>query len=309
MKKPLWLPLLLLSLFPLVDAGQASSRTEPACSAPAYHAFDFWLGEWDVFDAADNSLAAHARISRVQDGCALREEFHGIDGGGGESISAWDAAGQVWRQNWVSTRGAIVGIEGKFASGAMVLTGPETGTHSPDLVRGTWTLEAGGVREIGERSIDQGRTWQPWFDLHFRPAASETSGYPSPQAEQDRRMLAALDDEYQAAVKRNDTEAIGRLLPSDFILVNGKGQVFTRADLIAEAKNGTVYEHQDDTNKTIRVYGDTAVVTALLWVKGTDAGKPFDKKVWFSDTYVRTPSGWRYTFGQSSLAPPNPVSL
>jgi ketosteroid isomerase-like protein len=53
------------------------------------------------------------------------------------------------------------------------------------------------------------------------------------------------------------------------------------------------------------VWGDTAVVTALLWVKGKGSdGKPFDRKLWFSDTYVRTPAGWRYVFGQASLPLP-----
>jgi hypothetical protein len=45
-------------------------------------------------------------------------------------------------------------------------------------------------------------------------------------------------------------------------------------------------------------------MTALLTEKGTDEGKPFDKTVWFSDTYRRTPSGWRYVFGQASLPLP-----
>jgi hypothetical protein len=43
------------------------------------------------------------------------------------------------------------------------------------------------------------------------------------------------------------------------------------------------------------------VVTALLWAKGTKEGKPFEYKLWFSDTYVRTAAGWRYVFGQASL--------
>jgi putative component of toxin-antitoxin plasmid stabilization module len=68
----------------------------------------------------------------------------------------------------------------------------------------------------------------------------------------------------------------------------------------------TVYEHQEDTEQTVRVWGDTAVITAKLWEKGTDNEKPFDYAVWFSDTYVRTPSGWKYVFGQSSLPLPKP---
>ena len=55
----------------------------------------------------------------------------------------------------------------------------------------------------------------------------------------------------------------------------------------------------------MRVSGDTAVVTALLRLKGTNEGVPFDRRVWFSDTYVRTPEGWKYFFGQASLRLPD----
>ena len=33
-------------------------------------------------------------------------------------------------------------------------------------------------------------------------------------------------------------------------------------------------------------------------------GKLADRTLWFSDTYVRTAQGWRYAFGQASLALP-----
>jgi hypothetical protein len=65
-----------------------------------------------------------------------------------------------------------------------------------------------------------------------------------------------------------------------------------------------MYEHQEDSDQTVRVWGDTAVVTALLWAKGSEDGKQFEYRLWFSDTYVRTPKGWRYVFGQASLPLP-----
>ena len=46
------------------------------------------------------------------------------------------------------------------------------------------------------------------------------------------------------------------------------------------------------------------MVTALLWLKGMRGTKPFDKRLWFSDVYVRTPNGWRSAFGQASLELP-----
>jgi ketosteroid isomerase-like protein len=124
-------------------------------------------------------------------------------------------------------------------------------------------------------------------------------------AAEDAKAVVALDTEYQAAVKINDAATMERLLADDYILVTGSGKVYTKADLVNEARAGhIVYEHQEDTEQTARTWGDTAVITAKLWMKGTEDGKPFDKTAWFSDTYVRTKAGWRYVFGQSSLALP-----
>jgi ketosteroid isomerase-like protein len=121
-------------------------------------------------------------------------------------------------------------------------------------------------------------------------------------ADEDKKAVAALDTQYQAAVEKNDAATMDRILADDFILVNGKGKTFTKADLLKEARKGTVvYEHQSDAEQTVRAWGDTAVVTAKLWEKGTQDGKPFDYTLWFSDTYVRSPTGWRYVFGQASL--------
>jgi ketosteroid isomerase-like protein len=121
----------------------------------------------------------------------------------------------------------------------------------------------------------------------------------------DRTIVAALDTEYQAAVKSNDAATMGRLLADDFALVTGTGKIFTKADLLRDAQRGQRhYEHQEDTDQTVRTWGNTAVLTAKLWAKGTDDGKPFEFVVWFSDTYVRTPTGWRYSFGQVSLPLP-----
>ena len=125
----------------------------------------------------------------------------------------------------------------------------------------------------------------------------------SPQ--DDAKAVAVLDTEYQAAVKNNDATTMDRILADDFILVTGRGKVYNKADLLKSARDKeAVYEHQEDTEQTVRVWGDTAVITALLWAKGIQEGKAFDYKLWFSDTYVRTPGGWRYVFGQASLPLP-----
>jgi ketosteroid isomerase-like protein len=119
--------------------------------------------------------------------------------------------------------------------------------------------------------------------------------------------VAALDTAYQAAVAHNDAAAMDRILADDFTLVLGNGSAHPKAELLVPARGGDVtYEIQAEEPGTqqVRIWGDTAVVTALLHLKGVNRGKPFDRRLWFSDTYVRTPEGWRYVFGQASLPLP-----
>jgi ketosteroid isomerase-like protein len=118
----------------------------------------------------------------------------------------------------------------------------------------------------------------------------------------DQKAVAALDSEYQLAVKNNDADTMNRILADDFVLVWGNGETHNKTDLLNDARTKRVqYEHNEDTDKTVRVWGNTAVITSKLWVKGVDKGKPFEWHVWFNDTYVRTPSGWRYVDGFASL--------
>jgi ketosteroid isomerase-like protein len=135
--------------------------------------------------------------------------------------------------------------------------------------------------------------------LMYSPARGNASGA------DDEKAVAALDGQYQEAVKKNDVATMDRILADDFVLVNGQGQTQTKGDVLKESGRGTIiYEQQDDTNRAVRVWGNTAVVTALLWVKGAEEAKSLDYHLWFSDVYVRTPTGWRYVFGQASLRLP-----
>jgi ketosteroid isomerase-like protein len=127
-------------------------------------------------------------------------------------------------------------------------------------------------------------------------------------SEQDRAEIAAIDIKYQDAVKRNDAAIMAQILHEDFVLVLGTGKTYTRADLLESARTRHItYERQDEDagTQTVRLWGDhTAVVTARLWLKYAADGKSFERRLWFSDTYIRTAQGWRYVFGQASIALP-----
>jgi ketosteroid isomerase-like protein len=121
----------------------------------------------------------------------------------------------------------------------------------------------------------------------------------------DKKAVADLDTRYQAAVEANDAATMDAILADDFVLVLGNGTAQSKSDLIEEARSHKitwVHNVEEPGTQIVRVWGDTAVVTAKLWVKGQEGQRAFDRKLWFSDTYVRTPNGWRYVLGQASLA-------
>jgi ketosteroid isomerase-like protein len=139
-------------------------------------------------------------------------------------------------------------------------------------------------------------------DDSLRSRSERPLDLPKPPRTMDAQTVARLDAVYQAAVKANDVAILNEILADDFVLVTDRGASLTKADLIKEAREKrTIYEHQEveEGTQKVRIWRDTAVVTALLRTKGTRDQNPFDYKVWLNETYVRTPTGWRYVFGQA----------
>src|ERR1700733_4779844 len=132
-----------------VAFGDAPSAKPAYCVAPAYRQFDFWIGDWDVFDI-DNptTKVAHVRVDSILDGCVLREDYAATDGAKGQSFSIFDRSRQVWHQSWVTNHGQMLVIEGGMQGAEMVLSGVD---RTPDgkerRVRGIWKAVDGGVRE------------------------------------------------------------------------------------------------------------------------------------------------------------------
>jgi hypothetical protein len=66
-------------------------------------------------------------------------------------------------------------------------------------------------------------------------------------SEEDRKAVAALDTEFQAAVKRNDAATIDRILHEDMVLVLGDGRTIRRADIVQRAREKSIeYQYQDE---------------------------------------------------------------
>jgi ketosteroid isomerase-like protein len=120
----------------------------------------------------------------------------------------------------------------------------------------------------------------------------------------DIRAVTQLNERYQRAVLEGDAATMDAILADDFVLYSSSGTEHTKKDLLAEARRKDLtFQRNECSNVRVRVWGDTAVLTASLWEAGSDKGTKFDHRVEFADVYVRTPSGWKYVVGHAWPSP------
>ncbi|MHA7871487.1 MAG: hypothetical protein ACX939_03965 [Hyphococcus sp.] len=153
----------ILGVCALSAPATAQSQTPP-CQEDVYRAFDFWLGQWEVF-TPDGKKAGDNVISSQENGCLLLEEWTSVQGGTGQSYNYYDPGMEKWRQVWVSGAATIDYAGGLTDEGAMALEGEiayRNGNTAP--FRGVWTLqEDGSVRQHFTQYDAEKDEWADWF--------------------------------------------------------------------------------------------------------------------------------------------------
>ncbi len=161
--KKISLYLILLGFVSSLPAQSPPPSPTPACQAPEFRQFDFWLGKWKVMDPKGNQ-AGTSEISRQAEGCAIREQWTGASGKGGMSLNYLDPNEQKWHQDWVGADGTILHLQGGLEGKAMVLSGSTKTSKGTLMNRITWTpLANGKVTQEWTTSQDEGKTWQVGF--------------------------------------------------------------------------------------------------------------------------------------------------
>jgi ketosteroid isomerase-like protein len=126
----------------------------------------------------------------------------------------------------------------------------------------------------------------------------------APSAAADEQELKRVESALCEAFRTNDAATVARLLDETYTLTNTRAVVSTRADDIAEVKNGeNQYSEFRNHDTATRLYGDTAVIIGITSIKGVAGGKPFELDVRFTDTYVRRADGWKLAAGHVTRIP------
>jgi ketosteroid isomerase-like protein len=120
-------------------------------------------------------------------------------------------------------------------------------------------------------------------------------------------QIKKMEKERAAAITKGDVKTLESLTADDYTMINRYGQMTTKAQTMGGLRTGetkiTAYE---PTDLVVRVYGDTAVVTGAVDMKGTMAGKDASGKVLFTRVYVKGKDGsWKsVAFQQTPVVKP-----
>jgi ketosteroid isomerase-like protein len=106
--------------------------------------------------------------------------------------------------------------------------------------------------------------------------------------------LVALTHAWDRAMMENDPDAIGRYMADDWTIIGSDGSVGEKATFLALVASGALsHDVMTSEEVQVRVYGDTAVVTARGVSGGQYQGRPFREVERSSCVFVRQQGQWR----------------
>jgi ketosteroid isomerase-like protein len=105
--------------------------------------------------------------------------------------------------------------------------------------------------------------------------------------------IIALEKAWNQAYKIGDTKALDALLDNAIVLVNDDGSVQTKKEFLASVRATNSQEQQvAPESMSVRVFGNTAIASGVMRVKGVEGGKPYMRREQFVDTWVNKGGKW-----------------
>ena len=136
-------------------------------------------------------------------------------------------------------------------------------------------------------------------------SAQHVAVHPRPADSGDQatiREIVDMEQQAREASLRRDPDFSQRALSDDYVAITPLGQVTTKADTISARKSGQLrYDAINVSDMVVRVYGDTAVVTARADVKGHQLGEDFSGPYRYTRVWVRHTGHWQAVSYQATV--------
>jgi ketosteroid isomerase-like protein len=106
--------------------------------------------------------------------------------------------------------------------------------------------------------------------------------------------LFEIERAFADAIVKNDLDGIGRLVAEDWIIIGPDGEIVDRPRFFDVIKSGALaHDVMESEDFRVRVYRDTAVVTATTRTKGKFMGQEFSTRERATDVFIKRDGRWQ----------------
>jgi len=111
--------------------------------------------------------------------------------------------------------------------------------------------------------------------------------------------LLKLEKDFAHAIVNNDAEAIAQFLADEWVIVDPDGGIIDRTPFLGVIKAGTLtHQKMESDDVTVRIYGNSAIVTGLTTSEGKFMGQAFTTHERTTDVFVNQRGQWQCVFTQ-----------
>ncbi len=116
------------------------------------------------------------------------------------------------------------------------------------------------------------------------------------------REIVEMERQAREASLHRDPDFSQRTLADDYVAITPLGTVTTKQDTVSARKSGQLhYDTINVTDMVVRLYGDTAIVTARADVKGHQLGEDFSGPYRYTRVWVRQSGHWQAVSYQATV--------
>jgi ketosteroid isomerase-like protein len=122
------------------------------------------------------------------------------------------------------------------------------------------------------------------------------------QKHESRHEIDQLEDEWRSATLGGDAKTMDSLLADDYMAITAAGTLQSRDETLANLRSGRLHVTTlTITDRKVRFYGTTAVVTSLATIEATNPEGPVTGDYRYTHVYVRNAQGmWKIVSSEAS---------
>ena len=125
---------------------------------------------------------------------------------------------------------------------------------------------------------------------------------PHPQRHDTRHLIDDLEESWRSAVLSSNASALASILSDDYMAITPSGTLQNKDDALSSLRNGHVhFASLTLSDRKVRFYGSTAIVTSLASVEATNSDVPVNGNYRYTHVYARDPQGkWKIVSFEAS---------